>query len=253
MKTSHIISLLIGSLTLAGCGAPKTEVKTDRVNIAMPDIDIDNILRGIEICRKDQETQDYSKIALANIFEISDIIANQDFEVKGCDDKTIRKGISAVRELKQTIDLPKPTALDGRLEFVEIQNDRTCKTLRVKVLKNDEYQNYGLTQKADGSQERIEFLTTRSNEDGEMQILLSDSTSLIGTAHLLNVADGKNQITVKYYGECLEQREKINEKLGPESNCKTGKEIGSQIFGIDVKVDRSSKVSEVKTTKECNK
>lgn len=245
--------IFLGTLTLAACGVSKTEVKTDPIVISMPEIDVNDILKGLVTCQKESSTQDLSNVSASDLISITDTIAMQNFEVKDCNGKLIRQGTAPARELKQTIDLPKSNSLQGKLEFVEIKNDRTCKTLRVKVIKNGQYANYGLVQQADGTQYRIEQMTTRSNEDGEMQILISDSNSLIGTSHLLNVADGNNLISVKYYGECLESIEKPSANAGPEHNCKKGKEIGSQSFGINVQVDRSAKIEEIKSTRQCDK
>ena len=245
--------LMISTIVLSACGVSKTEVKTDPVIIPMVEFDPDTILSSLVTCNKASSTQDLSNVASSNQITVTDVIPNQKFEVKDCNDKVIRSGIAPAQNLQQKIDLLRPSSLQGKLEFIEIKNDRTCKTLRVKIVKSEEFQNYDLIQNAQGETSQIDQLSTRANEDGEIKVLINDTKDLILSSHLLNVADGKNLISVKYYGECLEQIEKPKPEYGPAYNCKKGKEIGSQTFGLEVNVDRSSELDEVKSTRQCDK
>lgn len=247
MNSKHFIFLTCATF-LASCSAPKSEVKTETIKIEIPNIDTTTILSGLVSCNKNEETQDFLKVDASNVLTVTDSIPTQDFEVKDCDGKVTRKGNGPIREVAKTLDVPKPTSLEAELSFVEVTNDRTCKTLRASVVKNDEFQNYDLL--ADGSQ--LTHLTTRANEDGELKILVNDSTWLYYIG--LNIADGKNVLTIKYYGECLEQKENPTPNAGPSVNCKRAKEIGSQIVGVDLKVERNAiegirEINECKTSK----
>lgn len=226
------VSFLLASFVLSSCGPTKYEEIRFDPDTSVTKIDINEIvLDALLVCKKDDSTQNLSQINVADIFTLQDEIASQAYEVKDCKGKTTKVGVGPVREFNHVIEVKQTAGLSEKLNFIEIGNDRTCHTLRVKIGSGVQFSSELLPE---GS--AIDHLITRANSNGDLKILLRDIPLRVGPG--LAVADGTNILTIKYFGECLEKKGNLVENADDSVNCLKAKEIAAKQIALSIKIER---------------
>lgn len=123
-----------------------------------------------QTCNKPETAVGIAPELFHNQTMIHEEIPSQAFEKIGCDGRVIETGVGPIRTLRESHTFH-PPRLAAPVAFVEIHNPRTCVTKSVEP-----------------------------DPSGTIRIGLTDSTIAV-IYRKLNVADGLNPITIKYFDQ----------------------------------------------------
>jgi len=219
---------------LSSCNVPKTpDFKTPDYKI--PEVKVpglsgyDDILKTLFTCNKsDQELNLDSPRNEADII-VQDTIENKEIIEVNCDQVKTSTGIGPVRYFDQVIDLQPPADLSEVINYVVIENPRTCSEQRLNTVKLNSDKNDPIIM----SQLNQSFLS----ETGVVKIAVSDFNIKLSQM-FLNVKDGKNVISVKYYGKCNQYSDIKNVKSGDAYNCLYANLLATKSFLLTVEINR---------------
>lgn len=185
--------------------------------------------------KKDSEQPQVSNEVLVNKSVIEDQIDSQKMQIVDCDNKVTFEKVGPVRSHSSKVKISAPEDLEGKVNFVSIENHRTCETIQIKSTARSVA--FDLVQAAD--------------EAGNVNLNVSESDmKLFGFA--LSVHEGNNVLTVRYYGKCLVYKKVINSKYGDEANCEKAEELGSKMAYLELHINRPL-IDGIRTTDGCFK
>ena len=210
----------------------KTELKP------MPKFEIDpgtlEFMKKMFVCNKTD-----SEMALANFNNESTVAVEgtetlQEVETTDCDGK-VTKSISLVERFKQSIDISPDTELTQQLNFMSVENVRTCATIKISAVEQAKFEDLknekllpGLTPFGKDSSASIV---------GDAQIVLFDSPIKREQTDL-NVSNGNNVLKIRYFGKCLKYAEKIDDKKTDSKNCLEAEVLAEKQILLKVSITR---------------
>lgn len=182
-----------------------------------------------------------AKMALADFNEASTIAVEgsetlRHVETTDCDGK-VEKSTRRVELFDQSIVVNPNKELAQKLNFLTVENVRTCSTLKVEALNEDEFE----TLKTQNKTTVKPFPKSSSaSVAGDAVIMLLDSP--IKADHLnikkLNVDDGNNIVKIRYFGKCLKYAEKIDDTKKDSENCLEAELVDEKQILLQVKITR---------------
>lgn len=243
MRIFFILVCAFSTLSaLTGCGGSKVNVPKYQAP-KMPDF---SKLRELTTCSKKESEQTFSSEALANRVVIEDQIETKDIEYIDCDGKVTRRTHGPIGSVTKVLDLAPPQGLSEEINFVEIENQRTCVVIRADVVPDSELLDE--IELPDGKKLKIGTPFTKVGRSGAIKLSITDTN--LKLFNQLNVTDGANAVQVRYLGKCIEYRNDRDEKLGESRNCARADLISTLNLVIDLKISRPE-VSGVHRVNQC--
>lgn len=187
-------------------------------------INIDNTFKTCD--KKDSELT-FSKEALSNRLFVEDKIESVDIEYTNCDGKIVEKSHGPARNLKKYLTVPAPTNIFEPVQYITIDNARTCvsKSFYAKETDLDKDPVEEIT--VDGKTFKIPS-SSAGTPSGQMRLSLTDSIDKLLID--LNIQNGNNPLKVTYYGKCLKHK---NDK-----SCFEYKTLAIREFLLEVWISR---------------
>jgi hypothetical protein len=240
-----IISLIVTAVMVLACDTdPTIKMPADPT---MPDLNAE-VMKSFKVCDKAESTKQLTKDSFANQILLEDRIESKNYEVQNCKGEIIEKGYGPVRIYKKRKEIAAPEDLSQSVTFIEVENKRTCSKYRIYTSANaflPEEVDLGNGQKI-----KLPILNTEAQPDGTINLLLTDSIyKFFNATHLAN---GKNLIQIRYFGNCLDNNRVQKANLQVSHSCETAELIASKDLQIELKIDRP-RVDGVEKTSKCSK
>lgn len=238
--SSKLFALLLSTSVIVGCDVVKVpDLKTPEFKA--PEVKLDaqteKLLSELYVCDKKDSELGLDKMDLKEALIVKDTIESKKAVYVDCAGKRTSAGIASVRKLNQLITVEAPVELKEKVNFVKIDNARTCATQKIDA-KDDAFLSEQTIEVA--GQEPVKrpgptFSTVGFS--GKMKIRLSDTDAKISSIYL-NVHDKNNLLKISYYGKCLKYKADANEKLGDAYNCLEADLLGEAQLLVSVQVER---------------
>jgi hypothetical protein len=206
---------------------PSTKTETPK----MPEIKFElpsdiqqvfDMLAASKTCdKKDSEQPQVSNEVLVSKFAIEDQIETQNAQVIDCDNKVKSENVGPVRRHSSFVKISAPEELVGPVNYVSVENHRTCETVQIKA--NAVSAATNLIQSADLS--------------GNVNLNIMESNQKVYFT-AISVHEGNNVLTVRYYGKCLVYKKEVKPKLDDSSNCEKAEELGSKMAYVELHITR---------------
>lgn len=204
MKFVSIALAVVSLGFLAACGGKQgTRVSTPAPTPSKPEIpgtvtgDRSELLKNMAdavSCAHPEWKQIASPEALLNQIRIEDTIESHVLEQVDCDGHvTSTRRVPAHNLFKYLQVAPPPFDLTGHIVAVEIENQRTCATLRKPVVSESAFNDEIVIS---GKVLRTHAPTTQASISGAVKLVLAEGFSKRSDALL--VMEGKNAIQVRY-------------------------------------------------------
>ncbi len=191
-------------------------------------LDVDEFLKNKKVCSKKESEQEFTDEAKANVHNIEQEIETKNLEYIDCDGKVTARDYGPVDNLRKLIPVAAPVGMSATLNFVEIENARTCSVSRV-----DAGEGEGKEYNGDSF---LESIFTRAWRSGAIKLWVTDSEYKF--FEQTNLADGANVVHIRYFGKCIEYRHDRNEKMGESFNCLKAEVLASRAMTIHLKIKR---------------
>lgn len=231
------VQLFVATGLLASClqdptpSTPKMpEIKFD------PKIEqmLETIRNEYAICdKKDSEQPQVSNEVLVNKIALEDQIDSQKTEYVECNGKVTSLGVKPVRKHSSLVKIEAPAegTLAAEVNFISVENHRTCTTKRVKAYSDDKFGNKSKLAIDWGG---VAF--SEASFRGDLILSVEEAAFKMGLS--LPILEGNNVLTVRYFGKCLVYNDKVDDKLTDTANCKTAEELGSKEVYLELHVNR---------------
>jgi hypothetical protein len=230
--------LLIGLITALTISCqPKTR-KLDLNALADPEVaKKEKIIEQTKTCDNPVDSANLQKELLEGVMTIEDEISIKNIEHIDCQGNTFWKGRGPERHFRKSIEIAPPsTAETTKVNFVQIENTRTCTTQRISPADDTVFDQKEINLE-NGTKVPVQISKTMANPKGSLKLMLTDSI-YNDDANALNIRNGENVITIKYYGKCIKFRENIEEKFDDAYNCETAELIKTKEVYINIKINR---------------
>ncbi|MDG0816482.1 hypothetical protein [Bdellovibrio svalbardensis] len=230
-----LFALFLSTSIIAGCNVAKVpDVKVPDVKL---DADTEKLLSSMYTCDKKDSELDLSRFDQRDALIVRDKIESKQLVFVDCKGNKTAFGMAPTRKLNQFITVEAPSELKEKVNFVQIENSRTCSVQKVDA-KDDSLLEEQIIEVS--GQDPIKLpgpTSTALGISGKMKILLSDDTMKFASLYL-NVHDNNNTLKISYYGKCLKYRDVKNEKLGESYNCLEADLLGETQMLVSVKIER---------------
>ncbi len=218
VKVFLLMGLLLAAATIV-LSACDHEIEGRPYKYKPLDVKIDGLEMFKTCNKKDAELPPVSNETLAKKIVVEDTIETMDIETVDCNGKVISKTHGPSQDLRQFIMVEPPANMSESVNYVSVENFRSCAVHTFDVQK-----------------ELGKYSSVLHN--GRMIVELSDSPTKFNS--YLNLKEGNNVLSFRYFGKCLTPKEKKFPFASEESflNCEQGKEIASQDLLLELKINR---------------
>ena len=222
----------IGSVfmfVLWGCHIPKApdykvpEVKAPNLSA------YDDIIQKIYTCNKSDQEMNLNLPRTDEDILVQDTIENKEIIQVDCNQVKKSLGVGPVRSFDHVMQLQPPIGLTEAVNYIVISNTRTCTEQRLDVVKKNT--------KDDDTVITTKFEKSALAETGDIKLALSDFNIRLSQM-FLNVRDGNNLISIKYYGKCIKYTDIPNTKFGDAYNCLEASLLAEKSFLLNVEINR---------------
>lgn len=250
MRLLRIISWTLAVSCFTACGVPKSP------STKIPDFKLDPKISDLfdslkNTCDKKDSELPLHQLDPKETLVVKGKVESMDIVNVDCDGKRTSDGHGPVRYFMQFLTVEAPVGLKEKVNFVQIENLRTCSEQRIDA-KEDKFLEEQVIPVPDQEAIHIPGPTfTALGVSGKLKVYLSDSPVKFSPFYL-NVHDKNNVINITYYGKCLKYKEVVNEKLGDADNCVEAEVLAQTQFLVSVQVDRPE-VSGVHINNTCRK
>lgn len=225
--------------------APAKDLNTPQT----PTVDfseIDALMASLKACDKKDSEQPLDQFDSKAASVVSDKIDSMDIQEIDCDKKVKSTHHGPVRNLSQKITIEAPADLKGPVNYVVVENLRTCSTQNLNAVEDAKLSpNEDQTQNKSEDSATSHIATSMVGQSGVVQLMISDMEFKISEI-FLNVKDNSNVIVVHYYGKCLKyKKEKADgddssssARAGDAEKCLEAEELGTKQVLLSVQVER---------------
>lgn len=220
---------IAGVTAFVGCGGPSFDKpkidKFETVEFKLP--------LGFECLRKESE-QKLSPSAVE--FVVREEAATHYVEYVDCDGKVKEKAKEMVKPVEVPIDVKAPESLKSAVNFIEVENQRTCSTLKLDTKELDERVDKIVLE--NGKTIEIPVISSQADPSGFLRLVLTSVTDEFVPMLLEQVValSGKNALKVRYMGKCLKYHKDKDKSKGDAQSCAKAKLLASQDITVDFKV-----------------
>ncbi len=237
MTKFRIVLLLVTAQLFFSC-IPVTPKSVKPELKPMPSFEIDpgtlDFMKKMFVCDKAD-----SEMALADFNDESSAAVEgtetlREVETTDCDGK-VEKSISLVEHFKQSIDISPDKDLSQQLNFMSVENVRTCATIKISAVEKAKFEVL--------KDEKLLPDSTSFGKDsiasivGDAQIVLFDSPIKMEYTDL-NVSNGNNVLKIRYFGKCLKYAEKIDDTKTDSKNCLEAEVLAEKQIFLKVSITR---------------
>lgn len=227
-----VLSLMIGCYPPRSPDVVRADYKLDPTT--------EELLNSIKTCNKSDSELSLTQLDPKSAIVVNDIIENKDIVNIDCDKKETPVGRGPTERLSQIITVEAAPDLKEKVNYVIIENPRTCSIQNVGAIDDMNLEEKEIPLEGGNPLTLPRPTETTLGFSGKLKVLLSDSEIRLSSLYL-NVRDNNNILSIKYYGKCLKYKEKIDEKLGDSYNCVEAELLAQKEFLLLVKVDRPYK------------
>lgn len=202
-------------------------------SISMPDFNV--AMSKLLACDKKDADLPLSKFNNDSTVVLEDEIETQDIQSTDCDGKVdLRHG--PVKSFERFITFRPDSNLAGAINFIQIENLRTCASRLLNASEDQELEPEEL-ENSDGTKVKIPVWGSKVGISGRTDIHLSDLAVSLSGNWPVNVRDGNNIVLVHYFGKCLKYNAKKIEG-GDAENCEVAEELGVKQVLIKLNIKR---------------
>lgn len=253
---------LTGMLALSACHSSSTDklvnplVNDPTKNLTTPETpkvdfnEMNALMESIMVCDKKDSELPLGQFDLKTAVVVRDKIDNMDIQEIDCDKKVKSTHHGPVRNLSQAMIIEAPAELKGPVNYVVVENLRTCSTQKLNAIE-DLKMNLSEDPAKNNSEGSVasSIAASEVGQSGVVKLMLSDMDLKISSL-FLNVKDNSNVIILHYYGKCLEyKKEKANSdsaigsensesSAGDAERCLVAEELGLKQILLSVQVER---------------
>ena len=179
---------------MVGCRGPSYDVPKFNPP-QVPDPQIHDLI----VCSKPEADQTFASDATPQSIEIA--LTMQDIEMIGCDGTVASRSHGAVGSEETGFRIEAPEGLAQQINYIELEAPRTCVSERVNATRKGGEGVRDLVL-PDGRTIKMPAGFTSVGPTGAIYAVASSSNLRI--LNELNLAEGKNAVQVRYFGECAQ-------------------------------------------------